>query len=142
MSSRARSWPAPALDCEVRPCTTAEMPRPATRPAYSVLRVERGDEAPVLPDWRAGWREYMARVAGGERDVRLLVCGGAGFIGSTFVRLRVREHGDEVTVLDKLTYAGRRENLEPVELRRSGSSRARSRIRWRWPTRSATARRS
>jgi dTDP-glucose 4,6-dehydratase len=46
--------------------------------------------------------------------VRLLVCGGAGFIGSTFVRLRVREHGDEVTVLDKLTYAGRRENLNEV----------------------------
>jgi dTDP-glucose 4,6-dehydratase len=46
--------------------------------------------------------------------VRLLVCGGAGFIGSTFTRLRVQEHGDEVTVLDKLTYAGRRENLREV----------------------------
>jgi dTDP-glucose 4,6-dehydratase len=46
--------------------------------------------------------------------MRLLVCGGAGFIGSTFVRLRVREHGDQVTVLDKLTYAGRRENLHDV----------------------------
>jgi dTDP-glucose 4,6-dehydratase len=46
--------------------------------------------------------------------VRLLVCGGAGFIGSTFVRLRLHEHGDEVTVLDKLTYAGRRENLHDV----------------------------
>jgi dTDP-glucose 4,6-dehydratase len=46
--------------------------------------------------------------------MRLLVCGGAGFIGSTFVRLRVREYGDEVTVLDKLTYAGRRENLHDV----------------------------
>jgi dTDP-glucose 4,6-dehydratase len=46
--------------------------------------------------------------------VRLLVCGGAGFIGSSFVRLRVREHGDQVTVLDKLTYAGRRENLHDV----------------------------
>jgi dTDP-glucose 4,6-dehydratase len=31
------------------------------------------------------------------------------------VRLRVREHGDQVTVLDKLTYAGRRENLQDVE---------------------------
>ena len=46
--------------------------------------------------------------------MRLLVCGGAGFIGSTFVRLRVREYGDDVTVLDKLTYAGRRENLREV----------------------------
>jgi len=47
--------------------------------------------------------------------MRLLVCGGAGFIGSTFVRERVRVHGDELTVLDKLTYAGRRENLREVE---------------------------
>ena len=46
--------------------------------------------------------------------MRLLVCGGAGFIGSTFVRLRLHEHDDEVTVLDKLTYAGRRENLTDV----------------------------
>jgi dTDP-glucose 4,6-dehydratase len=46
--------------------------------------------------------------------LRLLVCGGAGFIGSTFVRLRLRDHGDEVVVLDKLTYAGRRENLQDV----------------------------
>jgi dTDP-glucose 4,6-dehydratase len=46
--------------------------------------------------------------------MRLLVCGGAGFIGSTFVRQRLREHGDDVTVLDKLTYAGREENLRDV----------------------------
>ncbi|HEV3069959.1 MAG TPA: dTDP-glucose 4,6-dehydratase [Solirubrobacteraceae bacterium] len=43
--------------------------------------------------------------------MRLLVCGGAGFIGSNFVRLRLLEHGDEITVLDKLTYAGREENF-------------------------------
>jgi dTDP-glucose 4,6-dehydratase len=46
--------------------------------------------------------------------VKVLICGGAGFIGSTLVRVRVREFGDEVTVLDKLTYAGRRENLRDV----------------------------
>jgi dTDP-glucose 4,6-dehydratase len=46
--------------------------------------------------------------------MKLLVCGGAGFIGSTFVRLRIAEQGDEVTVLDKLTYAGREENLREV----------------------------
>ncbi len=44
--------------CEVRPCTTADMPRPATRPAYSVLRSER--DAPVLPDWRDGLADYVA----------------------------------------------------------------------------------
>jgi dTDP-glucose 4,6-dehydratase len=49
--------------------------------------------------------------------MRLLVCGGAGFIGSNFVRLRLADQGDEITVLDKLTYAGRRENLEGLDVR-------------------------
>jgi dTDP-glucose 4,6-dehydratase len=46
--------------------------------------------------------------------MKLLVCGGAGFIGSNFVRIRVRDHGDEVVVLDKFTYAGREENLRDL----------------------------
>jgi len=47
--------------------------------------------------------------------VRILVTGAAGFIGSTYVRLIGDEHA--VRVLDKLTYAGRRENLpEDVDL--------------------------
>ena len=46
--------------------------------------------------------------------MRLLVTGAAGFIGSAFARLVAGEH--EVVVLDKLTYAGRRENLEGVEV--------------------------
>jgi dTDP-glucose 4,6-dehydratase len=47
--------------------------------------------------------------------VRVLVPGGAGFIGSSYVRTRLAGHpGDTVRVLDKLTYAGRRENLEGV----------------------------
>jgi len=54
--------------------------------------------------------------------MKLLVCGGAGFIGSNFVRQRLAEHGDDVVVLDKLTYAGRRENLDGlgVELIEAG----------------------
>jgi dTDP-glucose 4,6-dehydratase len=47
--------------------------------------------------------------------VRLLVTGAAGFIGSTYVRIVAEERGDEVVVLDKLTYAGRRENLRGLE---------------------------
>ena len=47
--------------------------------------------------------------------MKLLVTGAAGFIGSTYVRLVADEH--DVVVLDKLTYAGRRENLpDGVEL--------------------------
>jgi len=47
--------------------------------------------------------------------VEVLVTGGAGFIGSNFVRYALRQHQDwRVTTLDKLTYAGRRENLLDV----------------------------
>jgi dTDP-glucose 4,6-dehydratase len=45
--------------------------------------------------------------------MRLLVTGGAGFIGANFVHSVVGEH--TVTVLDALTYAGSRESLAPVE---------------------------
>lgn len=48
--------------------------------------------------------------------MKLLVTGGAGFIGSNFVRHVLTEHpDDQVVVLDKLTYAGRRENLADHE---------------------------
>src|SRR5436305_14420858 len=46
--------------------------------------------------------------------MRILVTGGAGFIGSHFAR-RLAARGDEVVVLDKLTYAGNRANLEGIE---------------------------
>ena len=43
---------------------------------------------------------------------RILVTGGAGFIGSNFVRMVLSEHSDTLVVnLDKLTYAGNLENL-------------------------------
>jgi dTDP-glucose 4,6-dehydratase len=45
--------------------------------------------------------------------VKILVSGGAGFIGSHFAR-RVAASGNEVVVLDKLTYSGNRANLEDV----------------------------
>ena len=47
--------------------------------------------------------------------VKVLVTGGAGFIGSNFVRHAITAHPDwQVTTLDKLTYAGRRENLHGI----------------------------
>src|SRR5204862_1118948 len=49
------------LDCRVRRITTAELGRPAPRPAYSVLRSERPD-APRLPHWREGLRACLDRL--------------------------------------------------------------------------------
>lgn len=47
---------------------------------------------------------------------RLLVTGGAGFIGSNFVRYWFKKYpGDRIIVLDKLTYAGNRQNLAELE---------------------------
>jgi len=47
---------------------------------------------------------------------RLLVTGGAGFVGSCYVRdVLARRDGTRITVLDKLTYAGNRANLASVE---------------------------
>jgi dTDP-4-dehydrorhamnose reductase len=48
--------------CRVRRITSAEFPRPATRPAYSVLRSERGAGAPSLPHWREGLRACLERI--------------------------------------------------------------------------------
>jgi dTDP-glucose 4,6-dehydratase len=51
------------LDCRVRRIATAELERPAFRPAYSVLRSERAG-APQLPHWRAGLRACLAETDG------------------------------------------------------------------------------
>ena len=49
------------LDCRVRRITTAELGRPAPRPAYSVLRSEK-PETPRLPHWREGLRACLERL--------------------------------------------------------------------------------
>ena len=60
------------------------------------------------------------------RFERLLVTGGAGFIGSCYVRdVLAREDGTTITVLDKLTYAGNRANLADVEADPSRARRLR-----------------
>ena len=52
------------LACRVRRITTAELGRPAPRPAYSVLRSERPG-TPALPHWREGLRACLARLGVG-----------------------------------------------------------------------------
>jgi dTDP-4-dehydrorhamnose reductase len=51
------------IDCRVLPAVTDDFPRPARRPAYSVLGCGRAD-TPRLPPWQQGLAEYLAtRVA-------------------------------------------------------------------------------
>ena len=49
------------LDTRVRRISSAELGRPAARPAYSVLRSEKA--APALPHWREGLRTCLSRIA-------------------------------------------------------------------------------
>jgi len=88
---------------------------------------ERGDAVARLERLRS---EMAARrtgcaedqqIHGGDcklrRGMRYLVTGGAGFIGSNFIRFLFRKYGGDAQVvnLDKLTYAGIRENLAEYE---------------------------
>lgn len=52
---------------------------------------------------------------GPDGGSRIIVTGGAGFIGSTFVRRRLAATDDRITVVDKLTYAGNPANLEGLD---------------------------
>ncbi len=51
------------VSCRVEPATSAQMARPAPRPAYSVLASERPEALP-MPDWRDGLAGYLAARAG------------------------------------------------------------------------------
>jgi dTDP-4-dehydrorhamnose reductase len=55
------------VSCRVRRITTAELGRPAPRPAYGVLRSEHAD-APILPHWRDGLCSCLAEM-GSRRDL-------------------------------------------------------------------------
>ena len=64
---------------------------------------------------------------------RLMVTGGAGFIGSNFVRYMLEKYSDcFIVAYDKLTYAGRLENLQDVAERFGGPLRLRPGRYLRW----------
>src|SRR5439155_26307388 len=85
-------------------------------PPGATACLQRAGQRAARPDPPAGLAFGARRISRrkGAGAVRILVTGAAGFIGSTYVRVLLEAAGDEVVVLDKLTYAGRRENLEGV----------------------------
>ncbi|MBA2644734.1 MAG: hypothetical protein H0U80_04755, partial [Solirubrobacterales bacterium] len=57
------------IDCEVVPGKTADLARPAPRPAFSVLGISR-PETPLLPPWEQGLEAHLsaqAAINGGTR---------------------------------------------------------------------------
>jgi dTDP-4-dehydrorhamnose reductase len=51
--------------CRVEPCTSAEFPRPAKRPAYSVLDLSETERrVGAMPDWRANLAGVLIREPG------------------------------------------------------------------------------
>src|SRR5690606_24186429 len=71
-------------------------------------RRARPDPAPLA-------RRAASLPRGRTHVSKILVTGGAGFIGSNFVRMLLQETAYEVVNLDALTYAGNLENLTEVE---------------------------
>ncbi len=95
------------------------LPRVHARRARAGLHSQRPDRA--LRPRRSGrvppsLRRRIDRLRlGSEQRMKLLVCGGAGFIGSDFVRRMLAKHADwEIVCFDKLTYAGNLDNLKDV----------------------------
>ena len=112
---RAPSWACFLPEIGVTPITTADYPTPARRPSYSVLdkrSLALYGFAPIH------WRKHLRAVLKEIPVSRLLVTGGAGFIGANFVHYWLNAHpGERLVVLDALTYAGNLANLEPVKTR-------------------------
>ena len=118
---------------EVRPITSDQFPTAAIRPKNSVL-----DPFPLpqaigreMPPWQEALAQYLEQRRAKRRALsqrpeglpghvrielmRLLVTGGAGFIGSNFVQYILQEYpAYEVVDLDALTYAGNPDNLREV----------------------------
>jgi dTDP-glucose 4,6-dehydratase len=65
--------------------------------------------------------ETVSELTGVKSEVKtMLVTGGAGFIGSNFIRYMLKQEKDIFIVnLDKLTYAGNLENLKDIENRKN-----------------------
>ena len=101
------------VECRVLSQTTDMLDRPAPRPRVFGARERARPDGAASRLARGAGR--IPRRASASTGMRIVVTGGAGFIGSNFVRHILQEHPDDsVVVLDKLTYAGRMESLQDL----------------------------
>ena len=95
---RGIAWDDPALGIDWR------------LPSSEVIVSERIGSSRVLPMPSGLFNSYVE----GDVGMRVLVTGGAGFIGSAVCRHFIADLRYEVVVLDKMTYAGNLASLAPV----------------------------
>lgn len=116
--AQARQLIDPAKVVEVKALTTAQYPTKARRPAWSVLSKAKLKAAFGLsfPDWQTSLQNFLDKEPMMHTPRNVLVTGGAGFIGSNFIRYVLGQPGFAGTVVnfDKLTYAGNPHSLADV----------------------------
>jgi len=122
--AQARGLVEPAKRVTVEALTTAQYPTKARRPAWSVLSKEKLRKTFGLsfPDWRTSLRTFLDKEPMMHTPRNILVTGGAGFIGSNFIRHVFEKGGFSGTIVnfDKLTYAGNPHSLSDVAAKFAG----------------------
>lgn len=107
------------LSVNIIPVTSDQYPTKAQRPEYSVLSKEKlkATFGLSLPPWRASLKAFLSQEYRLHNPKAILVTGGAGFIGSHFIRylFTVAGFGGTVVNYDKLTYASQVPSLDDIE---------------------------
>ena len=127
--ARARGVPRrPACDCRVLPTHDRRRSRGPRRGRPSACSPASATTTPLAAAVAGGPRRATSPQRRRRSRMKLLVCGGAGLHRLELRRACAsRDHGDEVVVLDKLTYAGRKREPRTDARRTCASCTARSR---------------
>lgn len=107
----------PILATTIHPILQHQVHRKAVRPKYSVLSTEKYEKKTKrnIRSWQEALRDYFEEHIVWQGKV-VLVTGGAGFMGSDFIRhlLLRRNFKGKIINLDLLTYAGNLDNLASI----------------------------
>lgn len=108
----------PSKQVTISSLSTKQYPTKARRPSWSVLSKEKlkNTFGLTFPPWRTSLKTFFVQEFRVHNPKTILVTGGAGFIGSNFIRYLFTKAGFNGTVVnfDKLTYAGNPHNLADV----------------------------